>query len=71
MKYFQIMFIYVVALLATSVICENKYARSANEKNVKVEGVNFRTLEKPFRMNKLNLLWTKAQQVFGLDFKDM
>ncbi|KAL0881903.1 hypothetical protein ABMA27_001666 [Loxostege sticticalis] len=48
------------ALLASGVLGENKYSRSANEKGV--EGVNFRTLEKPFRMNKLNLIWTKAQQ---------
>ncbi|XP_028174900.1 alpha-2-macroglobulin receptor-associated protein isoform X2 [Ostrinia nubilalis] len=48
------------ALLASVDMSENKYSRSANEKDV--EGVNFRKLEKPFRMNKLNLLWTKAQQ---------
>ncbi|CAG4970065.1 unnamed protein product [Parnassius apollo] len=44
----------------SNVLCENKYGRSANEKN-KSE-VDFRTLQKPFRMNKLNILWTKAQQ---------
>lgn len=47
-------------LLLSGALCENKYSRSVNEK--KKDEVNFRTLEKPFRMNKLNLLWVKAQQ---------
>lgn len=51
----------VLTLLFTCALSENKYSRSANEKNT--SGVNFRTLEKPFRMNKLNLVWIKAQQV--------
>lgn len=42
-------------------LCENKYSKSANEK--KKSDVDFRNLDKPFRMNKLNLLWTKARQV--------
>ncbi|CAH0723556.1 unnamed protein product, partial [Brenthis ino] len=50
----------ILAFLITHVLCENKYSRTANEKQ-KSE-VDFRTLEKPFRMNKLNILWTKAQQ---------
>ncbi|XP_059058563.1 alpha-2-macroglobulin receptor-associated protein isoform X2 [Achroia grisella] len=50
----------LVLLIINSVFCENKYTRSANEK--KKNDVEFRTLDKPFRMNKLNLLWTKAQQ---------
>lgn len=65
MLFYQIRLTFVLTLLFTVVLCENKYTRSANEKKEKskVEGVNFRTLEKPFRMNKLNLLWIKAQQV--------
>lgn len=51
----------ILAFLITCVLCENKYSRTANEK--KKSEVDFRTLEKPFRMNKLNILWTKAQQV--------
>ncbi|XP_045449241.1 alpha-2-macroglobulin receptor-associated protein isoform X1 [Melitaea cinxia] len=50
----------ILTLLFTCALSENKYSRSANEKNT--SGVNFRTLEKPFRMNKLNLVWIKAQQ---------
>lgn len=49
-------------VIVCSVLCENKYSESANEKKKK-DDVDFRTLQKPFRMNKLNLLWTKAQQV--------
>ncbi|VVD05014.1 alpha-2-macroglobulin receptor-associated protein isoform X2 [Leptidea sinapis] len=41
--------------------CENKYSRSSNVKSEK-ENIDFRTLEKPFRMQKFNLLWTKAKQ---------
>ncbi|CAH0674126.1 unnamed protein product [Spodoptera exigua] len=47
-------------IFVSCVYCENKYSRSANEK--KKSDVEFRSLEKPFRMNKLNLLWTKARQ---------
>ncbi|KAM3959735.1 alpha-2-macroglobulin receptor-associated protein isoform 2-T2 [Aphomia sociella] len=50
----------LVAFSVSLVLCENKYSRTANEKTKK--GDEFRSLEKPFRMNKLNLLWTKAQQ---------
>ncbi|KAL4716283.1 hypothetical protein ACJJTC_014763 [Scirpophaga incertulas] len=50
----------VLIFYLSSTICENKYSRDANVKETK--GVDFRTLEKPFRMNKLNLLWLKAQQ---------
>ncbi|XP_041968376.1 alpha-2-macroglobulin receptor-associated protein isoform X2 [Aricia agestis] len=61
------MYRYILCVfLLFSVVCvngENKYSRSANEKKTTTnEVVNFRTLQKPFRMNKLNLLWTKAQQ---------
>ncbi|KAJ0177956.1 hypothetical protein K1T71_006829 [Dendrolimus kikuchii] len=51
---------YCLVLLVNVAICDNKYSRNANEK--KKKDVDFRTLEKPFRMNKLNILWTKAQQ---------
>lgn len=55
----------VFVSLLCLVLSENKYSRSANEKkpDEKISDVNFRTLEKPFRMNKLNILWMKAQQV--------
>lgn len=50
-----------IITLLSCVICENKYSRAANENGK--DSINFRTLEKPFRMNKLNLVWIKAQQV--------
>ncbi|XP_047531609.1 alpha-2-macroglobulin receptor-associated protein isoform X1 [Vanessa atalanta] len=50
----------ILTLFITCVFSENKYSRSSNEK--KINDVNFRTLEKPFRMNKLNIVWIKAQQ---------
>ncbi len=34
---------------------ENRYTKEAN--------VNFREMEKPFRMAKMNMVWHKAQQV--------
>lgn len=58
--------ILLCVILISSVLSENKYTRSANEK---LKGdVDFRNLEKPFRMNKLNLLWSKARQVRYLYF---
>lgn len=50
-----------LAFLISCAFCENKYSQKANEK--KTNEVDFRKLEKPFRMNKLNILWTKAQLV--------
>lgn len=55
-------------MLITVVLCENKYSKEANAKKETIskpskKGIDFRTLDKPFRMNKLNILWTKAQQV--------
>ncbi|KAJ2947603.1 hypothetical protein O0L34_g17400 [Tuta absoluta] len=48
----------------SAVLCKNKYSKEANEKREEKEkkDVDFRSLDKPFRMNKLNILWTKAQQ---------
>ncbi|XP_032515910.1 alpha-2-macroglobulin receptor-associated protein isoform X1 [Danaus plexippus] len=59
MRLYTIQF-FIFTVLISNVFTENKYSRSANEK--KSNGVDFRALEKPFRMNKLNLLWTKAKQ---------
>ncbi|KAJ8719172.1 hypothetical protein PYW07_016728 [Mythimna separata] len=56
--YSQTLFCFLI--IVTGALCENKYSRSNNEK--KKGDVDFRNLEKPFRMNKLNLLWTKARQ---------
>ncbi|XP_013188175.2 alpha-2-macroglobulin receptor-associated protein [Amyelois transitella] len=63
MLLFQRNVICLLILLISQVFCENKYSKSANEKksDIKNKDVDFRTLEKPFRMNKLNLLWSKAQ----------
>lgn len=65
MRLLQIPLFLIFVSLISLVLSENKYSRSANEKipNDKVSDVNFRTLEKPFRMNKHNILWMKAQQV--------
>ncbi|XP_075976270.1 alpha-2-macroglobulin receptor-associated protein isoform X2 [Anticarsia gemmatalis] len=57
-RYLQVLL--CIIIVSSTVLCENKYSRSANEK--KKSDIDFRTLEKPFRMNKLNLLWTKARQ---------
>lgn len=68
MKFIQItyflLFVFVYFLCGAS--CENKYSRSANAKEK--DNINFRTLEKPFRMNKLNILWAKAQHVSLVSF---
>jgi hypothetical protein len=43
----------------------NKYSAEANVNPdvTKEPSLNFRNLEKPFRMAKINLLWSKAQLV--------
>lgn len=59
-------------IFVSIVYAENKYSKEANvnvgKSNVLNEPeINIRTLEKPFRMAKLNLLWTKAQSVSYLN----
>ena len=62
-----ISFIIIAFLLIEYSAAENKYSASANKpkkefsapKDIK----NLRELDKPFRMNKLNLLWVKAIHV--------
>lgn len=54
----------VVVLLINVVLTENKYSRDANVN--KQKEADFRSLDKPFRMAKLNILWLKAQQVLTL-----
>lgn len=50
-----------INLVINNVYSANKYSKEANVQN---DGLpSLRTLEKPFRMAKLNLLWTKAQLV--------
>ncbi|XP_063228088.1 alpha-2-macroglobulin receptor-associated protein [Bacillus rossius redtenbacheri] len=52
-----------IIMLITNVDSGNKYSAEANKKFYKPEGnVNLQTLQKPFRMAKLNTLWAKAQQ---------
>lgn len=45
----------------------NKYSAEANANPdvTKEPSLNFRNLEKPFRMAKINVLWSKAQLVRG------
>jgi hypothetical protein len=45
----------------------NKYSAEANinQDLMKEPSINFRNLEKPFRMAKINVLWSKAQLVRG------
>lgn len=45
----------------------NKYSKEANVKHTKEEKLDmsyFRNLQSPFRMSKVNMLWSKAQKVF-------
>jgi len=46
----------------------NKYSKEANVKQTKEEKLDlsyFRNLQSPFRMSKVNMLWSKAQKVFS------
>lgn len=65
-----------ICLIAVLLLCSGtfadkkskKYSREANEpqfEQVKSETYDpdFRTLQRPFRMAKLNLVWAKAQNV--------
>ena len=50
---------------------KNKYSKEANElppPPKETYDPDFRTLQKPYRMAKLNMVWAKAQQVFCFVF---
>ncbi|XP_018321867.1 alpha-2-macroglobulin receptor-associated protein [Agrilus planipennis] len=54
----------LLSVFSKGVICHNKYSAAANTKHDESTGntpLNLKTLDKPFRMNKINLLWSKAQ----------
>lgn len=63
----------LISLTEPSLCGKNKYSKEANLKSnnnyekkvqfVDEPNVNIRDINKPFRMAKLNLLWTKAQHV--------
>ncbi|XP_046406421.1 alpha-2-macroglobulin receptor-associated protein [Ischnura elegans] len=59
---FSLLIIFGSVLLGSN-FALNKYSEQANEywKNPIDGDLDFKTLEKPFRMAKLNLLWSKAQ----------
>lgn len=65
------LFVIAVLLLCTCTFADKKakkYSREANDpqfEQVKSETYDpdFRTLQRPFRMAKLNLVWAKAQNV--------
>lgn len=64
MKVYSLLLLLSVTGLA---VCDhgNKYSKEANSKVLMNEKYDpdFRNLQKPFRMAKLNLVWTKAQHV--------
>lgn len=60
-------------ILALELAACHKYSEDVNVKPVldplpHDTYINFRTLEKPFRMAKLNVLWSKAQLVSLVNF---
>lgn len=61
---------YIILLFfVSSALAVNKYSAAVN--NAEVNMPSLRTLEKPFRMAKLNLLWTKAQVVRKVVINDI
>ena len=54
-----IAFLCIYNLIKTNAL--NKYSAEANIRDEEIS--NFRNLDKPFRMAKLNMLWSKAQLV--------
>jgi hypothetical protein len=48
----------------------NKYSKEANQPEP-VEGVDkdsWKSIDKPFRLAKINLIWAKAQKVLTIKF---
>ena len=49
-----------LCLIFSSSLGANKYSKEANQPSLKEDWKN---LDKPFRLAKINLIWTKAQKV--------
>lgn len=69
MKYLIVIFMCTLFFDKINSYKENRYAREPNEpyKKVTLDNIHgnsvFKNLDRPFRMAKLNLVWTKAQHV--------
>lgn len=61
MRRFAVLFCAIAWIAVSPSIAVNKYSAEANLP--KSDPSDFRNLNKPFRMSKLNILWTKAQIV--------
>lgn len=63
--------IFLLFMLVLHANCDKKFNKYSKEANVREEKYDpdFRKIEKPFRMAKTNLVWTKAVNVsdFFLD----
>lgn len=66
MRYFFLIFLFSLCFIEKT-LCDkkhkSKYSAEANLPNLEKYEPNIRELEKPFRMAKLNLVFSKAQQV--------
>lgn len=64
MKYVHVLLCVIFAQIIY-VSGHNKYSKEANNAKLPddIAKINFKTLEKPFRMHKINILWAKAQHV--------
>lgn len=66
MRFLILTFLFSICLIENS-LCDkkhkNKYSAEANIPNLDKYEPDIRELQKPFRMAKLNLVFSKAQQV--------
>lgn len=74
MKYFIVIFTCTLFFGKINSYKEPQYFREPNEpyKRVTIDNIHgnsvFKTIDRPFRMAKLNLVWTKAQHVSKFAF---
>lgn len=72
MKNFLLLFLLII--FVNQSVCDNKkhpnkYSAEANlPPHIEKYDPDFRTIQKPFRMAKLNLVWSKAQHVSSFFF---
>lgn len=66
MRYFILLFLFSLCFIEKT-LCDkkhkSKYSAEANLPNLEKYEPDIRELQKPFRMAKLNLVFSKAQQV--------
>lgn len=64
-NFHSILVFFILFSVISHSLAANKYSKEANQPN---SNEDWKNLDKPFRLAKINLIWTKAQKVLKYNF---